>query len=300
LTNAITPRNEKPPTADSELEARIAAAIDPWLAHMSWRKDFEQWREHRIRQELHQDGNLKDVRAALGPGVAGKMLLDLGAGMGGLSVAILRELQPQGLRLQAMDYNREYCNIARLRAERYGLELPIVVAAGEALPYPDESFDLIVCLDVLEHVGDAEGVLLEIYRSLKPGGTVLTTVPNRRAFRDPHYHLPLINWLPRQVAEWFVARSGHGKSGGLLQDRQGLSELNTYTWGRFKRLASDLGFEVRDQVYWRIRHGEVRHLRGMRRKLLNVAVRSRLFEPIYRAYRYGWQGTYQIRLVKPF
>ena len=266
---------------------------------MTWRKDFEAWRERRIWQELHQQDNLRDVRAALGPKMAGKTLLDLGAGMGGLSVAVMLEFGPQGLRLQAMDYNSEYCNIARLRAERYGLELPIVVAAGESLPYPNAGFDLIVCLDVLEHVGDAESVLMEMYRALKPGGVVLTTVPNRRAFRDPHYHLPVINWLPRPLAEWVIKRSGHGKSGGLLQDRQGLSELNTYTWGSFKRLASDLGFGVRDQVYSRIKRGEVRQLRGVRRTLLDAAKRVGLISPIYRLYRYGWQGTYQIRLTKP-
>ena len=287
-----------PGPADPELEARLAAAIEPWLGHMTWRKDFEEWRERRIWQELRQDSNLKDVRAALGPRIAGKNVLDLGAGMGGLSVAMLLELGPQGLRLEALDYNPDYCNIARLRAERYHLELPIVVAAGEHLPYPDASFDLVVCMDVLEHVQDAEMVLMEIYRVLKPGGIALTTVPNRRAFRDPHYHLPLINWLPRPLAERIIERSGHSKEGGLLRDRQELSELNTYTWSAFKQMAADLGFGMRDQVYWRIWHGEVRQLTGVRRQLLDAALRAGLFKPLYRAYRYGWQGTFQIKLVK--
>jgi len=299
LSQATAAKNDSPAPADPALEARLAAAIEPWLAHMTWRKDFQEWRERRIWQEKNQQDNLRDVRAALGPKVDGKLLLDLGAGMGGLSVAAMLELGPQGIRLQAMDYNPDYCNIARLRAARYGLELPIVVAAGEGLPYPDSSFDLIICLDVLEHVDDAENVLLEMYRTLKPGGAVLTTVPNRRAFRDPHYHLPAINWLPEAAADWIIERSGHGKSGGPLQDRQEHSELNTYTWGAFKRTASDLGFRVRDQVYWRVRRGEVRQLRGMRLTLLDVAKSVGIFGLVYRIYRYGWQGTYQIKLTKP-
>ena len=84
----------------------------------------------------------------------------------------------------------------------------------------------------------------------------------------------------------------------MLTDRQELSELNTYTWSAFKEMAADLGFGVRDQVYRRIRHGEVRKLTGVRRKLLDAALRAGLFTPFYRAYRYGWQGTFQIRLVK--
>ncbi|HYP38961.1 MAG TPA: class I SAM-dependent methyltransferase [Chloroflexia bacterium] len=287
------------PSDAPDLEERLAAAIEPWLGHMKWRKDFEAWRERRIWQEKHQGENVKDVRRAVMQ-VAGKILLDLGAGMGGLSVALMRELCPEGLRLHAMDYNPDYCRIASLRAERYGLSLPILVAAGESLPYGDEAFDIVVCLDVLEHVADAERVLSEIYRVLKPGGVALTTVPNRHAFRDPHYHLPLINWLPRWLAEKIVEARGRSKRGGMLHDRQGLSELNTYSWGGFKRLASGLGFRVRDQVYARITKGEIRQLHGWRRRLLGVAGRLGILSPLYRLYRHGWQGTYQIMLVKPW
>ncbi len=291
-------RTDPTPTKP-ELEAELARAIEPWLSHMTWRKDFDSWRERRIWQERHQEANLKDVAQALGNEIAGKSLLDLGAGMGGLSVALMLAYRDKGLTLQAMDYNPDYCKIASLRAARYGLTLPIAVAAGEHLPYPDESFDLITCLDVLEHVADAEAVMREMRRALRPGGIVLTTVPNRRAFRDPHYHLPLINWLPRPLAEAIISRSGHSKSGGLLQDRQELSDLNTYTWSAFTRMAQGIGFQVRDLVLWRIQRGEIRQLRGSRLAVLSLVRQIGLFNPFYRLYRYGWQGTYQIMLRKP-
>ncbi len=198
-----------------------------------------------------------------------------------------------------MDYNPDYCRIARLRALRHGLTLPIVVAAGEELPYPANSFECIVCMDVLEHVVDPYRVLSEVFRVLVPGGVVLTTVPNRHAFRDAHYHLPLINWLPRPLAERIIERAGRSKQGSLLHDRQGLSELHTYSWGGFRKLARSVGFRVTDQVRQRIMNGEIRQLTGWRLKVLQALVRSGLASPLYSAYRYGWQGTYQIRLVKP-
>ncbi len=283
-----------------DVEAELVAAIEPWLAHMTWRKDFEAWRKRRIWQENYQSDNLEDVRRAVGP-VAGKALLDLGAGMGGLSVAMLREwgAEADGLRVAAMDYNPDYCRIARLRARRYSLDLPIVVAAGEQLPYSSGSFDAVVCLDVLEHVADAPVVLREIYRVLRPGGVALSTVPNRHAWRDPHYHLPAINWLPRKLAEKIVARAGRSKEGGFLHDRQGLAELNTYTWEGFRRVASGAGFRVRDQVYTRLSRGEIRQLHGWRRRLLGFLLKLGLAAPIYRLYRYGWQGTYELLLAKP-
>lgn len=274
-------------------------AIEPWLRHMKWRADFDRWRERRIWQEDHQETNLRDIRPLLRSRVMRARLLDLGAGMGGLSVALLREFGGEGLEVQATDYNPSYARIARLRAQRYGQVLPITVAAGEKLPYSGGLFDVVLCMDVLEHVRDPQAVLGEIYRVLKPGGVALTTVPNRRAFRDPHYHLPLINWLPAPLAERVIQRAGRSKSGGLLQDRQGHSELNTYTWAGFARLASGRGFRVRDQVRQRILTGEIRQLRGWRRSLLAVVRKLGLVDPLYRAYRYGWQGTYQVMLVKP-
>src|SRR4051812_29027978 len=89
---------------DADLEARIEAAIEPWLAHMRWRDDFASWRKRRIWQENYQQDNLHDVEQALGERVRDAAVLDLGAGMGGLSVALLRSYASQGLSLQALDY----------------------------------------------------------------------------------------------------------------------------------------------------------------------------------------------------
>jgi ubiquinone/menaquinone biosynthesis C-methylase UbiE len=299
VQSVAPPAPESLLASDPDNEAALIQAIEPWLAHMTWRRDFDAWRKRRVWQENYQEAALNDIERAVGGSLAGKSLLDLGAGMGGVSVALLRGHEASGLSLQAMDYNPDYCRIARLRARRYGLDLNIVVAAGEGLPYPANSFDCVVCMDVLEHVQDAARVIAEMFRVLRPGGVVLTTVPNRHAFRDPHYHLPVINWLPRPVAEAIIRRAGRSKEAGLLQDRQGLSELNTYTWGEFSKLARSMGFRAGDQVWRRISRGEIRQLSGWRRTLLDLALRTGLARGLNAIYRYGWQGTYQILLKKP-
>ena len=47
----------------------------------------------------------------------------------------------------------------------------------EELPFEDSSFDLITCLDVIEHIADDRSALSELRRVAKPGGWLLVTVP---------------------------------------------------------------------------------------------------------------------------
>ena len=53
-----------------------------------------------------------------------------------------------------------------------------VIEPGKPLPYPTGSFDLVVSMDVIEHVPDPEPWLDEAFRVLSPGGTLFLTTPN--------------------------------------------------------------------------------------------------------------------------
>src|SRR5262245_409588 len=52
------------------------------------------------------------------------------------------------------------------------------VSSTESLPFPDNSFDHVLCIEVLEHLFAPQGTVCEMYRVLKVGGTLVTTVPN--------------------------------------------------------------------------------------------------------------------------
>ncbi|MEO7910876.1 MAG: class I SAM-dependent methyltransferase [Roseiflexaceae bacterium] len=287
-----TQQTPPPPVIDHEREAELTQRIDHWLAHMTWRPDFERWREGRIWQERQQDERLHLI-ARYGGALPGRRILDLGSGMGGTSVA----LGLAGAAPLAFEYNRAYCDIIRLRAGRYDLGLPVVNGAGEQLPFGDASFDLVIAWDVVEHVQDPGLLLAELARVLRPGGRVLLTVINRFAFRDPHYHLPLLNWLPRPLAEAIIERRGRSKSGADFSDRQRLSEMHYYTISGFRQLARRYGFRVGDIREDRVRRneGSAGGRKGQARDLLRRAGLARL---AYIAYRTLFQGTYELLLVR--
>jgi ubiquinone/menaquinone biosynthesis C-methylase UbiE len=80
----------------------------------------------------------------------------------------------------------------------------IFTGDGLNLAFPDNCFDLILCAQVYEHVADAAALGREIKRVLKPGGTVFFSGPNRLAWMEEHYHLPLLAWLPRNLANCYL------------------------------------------------------------------------------------------------
>jgi len=281
-----------PPRLDAERETELTARIDHWLAHMTWRPDFARWREGRIWQERQQSERLRLIER-YGGALPGRRILDLGSGMGGTSVA----LALAGAAPLAFEYNRAYCDIIRLRAGRYDVALPVVNGAGERLPFADASFDLAIAWDVVEHVQDPALLLSELARILRPGGRVLLTVINRFAYRDPHYHLPLLNWLPRPLAEAIIDRRGRSKGNSDFSDRQKLSEMHYYTMPGFRKLAARYGFRVGDIREDRLRRGEV-SAGGLKGRARDALRRVGLAHAGYLAYRTLVQGTYELLLVK--
>ena len=95
--------------------------------------------------------------------------LDIGAGSGDL-LKLLRQTWPN-LQAEACDYHIERFAPADVSIVQLDLNT-------HPLPYPDASFDLVTCSEVLEHVENYRAVLREIYRVLKPGGLMVVTTPN--------------------------------------------------------------------------------------------------------------------------
>jgi len=102
-------------------------------------------------------------------------LLDLGAGAG---IVEAMNLRGHAARVCGVDLDPRVTENPFLDEGRVG--------AGEAIPYADASFDVVVADNVLEHLERPEEVFREVARVLRPGGSFLVKTPNAR-----HY-VPLI------------------------------------------------------------------------------------------------------------
>ena len=108
----------------------------------------------------------------------GKAVLDLGCAGGFMAEA----LADRGALVAGIDPAAQAIEAARAHAEDAGRMINYDVGVGENLPYDDQSFDAVVCVDVLEHVSDLTQVLCEVARVLKPGGLFLYDTINRNFF----------------------------------------------------------------------------------------------------------------------
>jgi len=74
---------------------------------------------------------------------------------------------------EAVEYNRER-----------GREVSL--GSIEQMPFPDSRFDLVLALDIIEHVPDDLQALRELFRTLRPGGSLLVTVPALQMLWSAH------------------------------------------------------------------------------------------------------------------
>lgn len=107
---------------------------------------------------------------------AGSLLLDAGCGSG----RTLDELSDYG-QASGVDLSRLAVDAAHRRRHP-----DVQLGRVEALPYADAGFDVVTCLDVLEHTPDDRATLAELLRVTRPGGHALVTVPAYEALWSSH------------------------------------------------------------------------------------------------------------------
>jgi SAM-dependent methyltransferase len=133
----------------------------------------------------------------------GSRCLDVGCGEG--RHALAAHLRP-GAHVVGIDLSHEDLQTAQSRVSDMAALDPkgyLTFLQGDAtrLPFPDASFDRVICSEVLEHIPNFMTVIEELVRVLKPGGRLCVSVPRA--------------W-PEQVC-WWLSRDYHNTPGGHIR-----------------------------------------------------------------------------------
>lgn len=159
-------------------------------------------------------------------------ILDLGCGTGMTTLALADNF-PNTV---ACDMGAMEVRATKELLKKYGYRNKVIKYNGKKLPFKDNNFDIVSFIEVIEHVSNPDEVLREIKRVLKPDGILHITTANKLWPIEPHYKLPFLSYLPKNLANKYVQITGKG-------ERYDDIHLPTY-WG-FKSMVSKC-FDVED------------------------------------------------------
>jgi len=188
-------------TVDPAEVARFEAIAETWWdpkGPMRVLHKFNPVRLAYIRDEACRRFG-RDPRSARS--LEGLAILDVGCGGGVLSEPLAR----LGARVTGLDPARANVSVARLHAERAGLAVDYRNETVEAVAARGEAFDLVLAMEVVEHVADVQAFVGACARSVKPGGALAMATINRtlRSFAlaivGAEY---VLGWLPRGTHQW--------------------------------------------------------------------------------------------------
>lgn len=176
-----------------------------WIALNGNDPQIDRWIEWEGNQIEHSRERVKMLTGHFGP-LAGKRVLDVGSQWASTCIA----LAEVGAIPTGIDVDPEYVEGSKIRLEEQGVTADLHQGFAENLPFADDAFDAVICLNIIEHVASHEGTISEMLRVLKPGGRFYLDGPNRFApthlKSDQHYQLPGVSWLPHWLGKFYIER----------------------------------------------------------------------------------------------
>ena len=130
-----------------------------------------------------------------------KKILDLGCGKG----RFCRKLKDAGfMNIIGAEPSKELIKTAR----KNNKDIKFIQASATDLPFSDNEFDSLICIEVLGHIPDTEKAVNEMARVLKPGGKLFIIDKNILSL-DPLYFIPTFLWknFLENINKWFYPRN---------------------------------------------------------------------------------------------
>ena len=188
------------------------------------------------RDEAHLDKLLTRL-GRIRPIPRNARFLDIGAAHGSLLIACAK----RGLRAEGIEPWEPARQVAEQLAAHEGVSIKIMRGMAEELPQPSCSFDIVHANAVLEHVHDAQAMLEEAFRVLRPNGILWFSAASSMC---PWQHeikgFPLFGWYPnplkRHIMKWAKANRPE------LIGHTDMPAMNWLTRGKARRMLRRAGF----------------------------------------------------------
>ena len=166
---------------------------------------------------------------------------DIGCGAGTQSMIWARH----GSNIHSIDVNEKLVELARKRAIENDLDIEFFVGSATSLPWEDNSIDVCLVPELLEHIPDWQECLDECCRILRQGGVLFITTSNKLCPKQEEFYLPLYSWYP-EIAKRHYERLAKT----TRPDIAGHAEFPAINWFTFYTLRSELakrGLTVKDR-----------------------------------------------------
>jgi len=174
----------------------VAEKQIPWLDEEH--PNYERWKRAReisiergkfVRSIISKDRKCQNLK-----------ILDIGSGEGGTS-----EVLSEDNFVTSFDMNK----IRLLRQQNSFSNFNLLCGSSSSLPFKNNSLDLIILQDVLEHLDNREKLINNVYNLLNDNGMIYLSTPNKfsviNIIADPHWGVPLVSLLKREgVRKYFL------------------------------------------------------------------------------------------------
>jgi len=184
--------------AEVEKFSRIA---DEWWSETGKFKPLHKFNPIRIsliRKKIAEHFSADQKSLTL---FSGLKIIDIGCGGGLMAEPFAR----MGASITAIDASEKNITVAKIHAKKSGLEINYRVNAAEEIALENEKYDVVLALEVIEHVADAESFIKSCSALLKPNGLLFVATINRTlkslalAKFAAEY---VLRWLPIGTHDW--------------------------------------------------------------------------------------------------
>ena len=169
----------------------------------------------------------------------GRKTLDIGCGEG----IFYYELTKRGCKMFGIDYSMEALKNMRKRMSLVSISPRVINADAQVLPVKSKSFDQVICLDVIEHLKDANAAINGIGRVLKKDGILVLSVPNELYLTKSVLHIDFTE---------HIKAIGHETAGFGYDELKKMLEANDFRIIKHRYYTKFFGRMATELTFWMI------------------------------------------------